>query len=190
MHLVEIELFAEASEPYLGKERLVEIQELVRLVIVGIVRLPAQVLGAGHARARVDVDAVPVAVCASVPVGSDAGLPLGCAVRPRLRRDDADERLLEHFVGGIGMRVGRLVLEDLGDVLAGVLQYQVGAAGMRVEEIGHIVHVGPEGNIARLRRLVGLDLAAGERGEGLRRHGGLLGLGCRGLRCGAKSSVR
>ena len=157
--LVQVERLAETAEPDLHQERLVEVEELVRLVVGVEVGVAAQVLGARHARPRVHV-----LVHLAVDLGVADGL-LDAAVELELvGHEEADERVVQHLVGRLGVGVRVLVLQDGGDVLAGPVQHQVLAARVRVQEVGHVVDVGAHGDVAGLGRVVRLDLGLGQRG--------------------------
>lgn len=65
----------------------------------------------------------------------------------------------------------RFVLENGANVLAGPVEDEISTAGMGVEKVGHIVDVLANSDIARLCRVVRLDLVDGECGENATRHG-------------------
>ncbi|KAL2273974.1 hypothetical protein FJTKL_03761 [Diaporthe vaccinii] len=166
--LVEIELLAEAAEPHLREEGLVEVEEFVLLVVFRIVRLLVQVFLGRHARPRVN----PLTICGTVAVG--------VAVRG----------VFEHLIGSLGVIVGVRVLEDCRDVLPSPVEHEVGAAGVGVEKICDIVDVVANSDIAGLCRAVCLDVGAREERERCGVNlGVLLGLVAR-TRKGAEWSCR
>lgn len=165
--LIKVKLLAEASEPDLRKERATEIEELVLLVVTVGVGIFAQVLLARHASPRVGVG---IAILARRGVAIDL---VGRAVGAGLLGDnESNKRLVEDIVRGLRVGVGGRVLQDLLDVLASVLEQEVGTAGMVVGEVCHVVDLGLDCDIARFGRVVRLDLGASKCRQGPTGHRG------------------
>lgn len=166
--LVQVELFAEATVPDLREKGATQVQELVLLVVAAIVGLLAQVLLAGHACPGVDPSRRAFADCFRSGADRFLGRSIGRALGSN---DEADEGVIEHIVGGLGVRVGGFVAENLFDVFAGVFEDKVGTARMILCEIGHIVDFVVNGDIARFAGVVGFNLGAGEGWQGAGWHG-------------------
>lgn len=149
MDLIEIEVLAEAAVPDLEKEGLAEIQELVLLVVHVRIGVLAEILLARHAGARMDIFLL---------VGS--GGSVGTAVSGALFGDEADKGIVQDFVGSLGVFVGCGILQDVGNVLARVLDDEATATGVIVDEVGHIVDFVADCYIAGVGGAMRLDLGS------------------------------
>ncbi len=179
VHLVEVEFFGEATEPNLGEERSAQVQELVCLVVLLGVRVHLHVLGAGHAGPLVNLAPLLVNDHLVLQGGHNrrcSALLRGMSVAIR-RRQETDQRVVEDLIGSLAVGVGVLVLEDIGDILASVVEDELCAAGVGIEEIGHVVDVGTYSDVAGLSSLVRLDLGDREGREVSARHGLCFGRG-------------
>ena len=54
--------------------------------------------------------------------------------------------------------MGQGVLHDLGNILPAVLEDQVSPTRMLIEEVGHIVHIGADCDVARFRGVMRGDI--------------------------------
>jgi len=63
------------------------------------------------------------------------------------------------------MRVRHLVSHDLGHIFAAVVEDQIAAAWVVVEEAGHVVDLGADGDIAGLLAVPRLDVAGENIGQ-------------------------
>lgn len=178
MNLVKVELLREATEPDLREEGPAQIKELVPLVIVVEVRILAQVLGAGHSGSRVDIS---LAVGSGIAVGHlgnsiavgisiSIGMAISMTIGGLFGNEEADKRVVEDVVGGFGVFVGIRILEDLFDIAAGVVEDKISAAGVIIGEIGHIIDLVANGDVAGSLGVVCFDLGTGKGWKGSRRH--------------------
>src|SRR6185437_3634962 len=62
------------------------------------------------------------------------------------------------------------VLENFGNVLASIVEDQIGAAGVRVEKVGDIVDFVTDNDVAVCLRVMRFDLSTGEGRENSGRH--------------------
>lgn len=119
--LVEVKVLGEAAVPDLEKERLAEVEELVLLVVGVVVGLLAEVLLARHAGPGMYPGSVLLLFGDALDAVGDDVL---------FGEDEADEGVVQDFVGGLGVLVRVLVLEDGLNVLAGVVENQAATAGV------------------------------------------------------------
>lgn len=129
MHLLEVKLLGKVGTQHLRHERLVEVEEFVRLVVgrkVGL--LGMKVFG--------DDDRVILARVATL--GSAL---LECVLLSIGGRQTTNDVLVEQLVGRIRVRVLLRIVHDLAHVLAGVLDDEVISTRVILDEIGDIVHV-------------------------------------------------
>jgi hypothetical protein len=157
MDLLQVEIFAEPTIPNLHQEGLAEVQELVLLVVSVRVSLFGEVFGGRHARRKVEWFAIH---------GHALEVSFACLGRQQ-RKDlsrtralcrsihdsfcghEADEAVLQDLVRRIGVEVRHLILQDLLHVLAAVLEDELAAARVTVQEVGDIVDLGADCDIAR-----------------------------------------
>jgi len=176
MNLVKVELLGEATEPDLREEGPAQIKKLVPLVIAVDICILAQVLGAGHSGSRVDVRlAVGSGIAvghlgSSIAVGISIGLAISMTIGGLFGNEEADQRVIEDVVCGFGVLVGIRILEDVFDIAAGVVEDKISAAGVIIGEIGHIVDLVANGDVAGSLGVVCFDLGTGEGWKGSRRH--------------------
>lgn len=139
MNLVEVEIPAEATIPNLREQRTTEIEELVLLVVLCNIGILAEILLAGHAGP-----------------GVDKGLLRGRAilvrysVRRLLVNDESNEAIIQNIIGSLGMSMRGRVLQNVLDVFAAVLENEVAATRVVIDEIGNIVNLCADGNVAGL----------------------------------------
>lgn len=138
MDLVEVEVLAEATKPDLREQRTAKIEELVLLIILVVIRLFAEVLFARHAGSGMDSGIV-------FGLGGD-GFSVGFVAL--CRHDEANVVIVEDLVGGLGVEVRGLVVENVLDIATSIIEDQAATTGVIVHELGHIIDVGADGHIA------------------------------------------
>lgn len=173
MDLVQVEFLGKPAKPDLREQRSAQVQELVLLVVVGIIRLLAEILLAGHASSRVDGRSFAILALR----GGEIPIPL--------RRNESNEGVVENFIGSIRVRVRGRVLQDILNVATSVVQDQACATGVIIHEIGNIIDPSANCYIARSGGIVLLDFGAREGWEALGRHIGESGGG--GGDCGVQN---
>lgn len=139
MNLVEVEFPAEATIPNLGEQRTTEVEELVLLVVLGNIGILAEIFLAGHAGPGVDKGFL-----------RGRAILVRCSVRRLLVNDEANEAVIQDIVGSLRMSMRGRVFQNVLDVFATVLEDKVTATRVVIDEIGNIVNLGADGNIAGL----------------------------------------
>lgn len=160
MDLLKIELLAEAAGPQLHKQRLVEIKEFVLLVILDDIRLNRQILLSRHTRALIDSPCLFLRTCSSIRT----------RLCRRISAKEADQAVVQDFVGRLGMLVRYHIAHNFTHVLARILENQIASTGVVVDERGNIVDFRADGDIARFGVVMRLDLGLGQRWQDLSRH--------------------
>lgn len=160
VNLIQVKLFGESAAPDLHKERLVEVQKLVLLEIRRSIGVLAQIFFTRHASSRVNIG--------SRSVGRDAAI----FTINLLFDEKAYKRVVQNFIGGLGMFVGSLIFKDVFNVLSSVVHDQTTTTGVVINKIGDIVDFGADSDVARRRRVMGFDFGSRKRWKVSRRHDG------------------
>lgn len=148
MNLLQVKFLGESTVPELREQRLVKIQELVSFEILRKVGLDRQILFPRHSGGLVNE-----AILGLSSVG-----PRSFGFAGRIRGEKANVVVRENLVGSLGMLVGDLILHDLRHILARIVQDQVTTTRVVLHELGDIVHVATDGNVARFGAVMRLDL--------------------------------
>jgi len=78
------------------------------------------------------------------------------------RDEKSDNVLIKNLVGRVGVCMGIRIFEDLFDIAAGVFENIFGTARVILNEIGDIVDLVADGDVARVTRVMRFDLSASE----------------------------
>lgn len=165
MHLVQVEVLVEGAREHLGKQRLVQVQELVLLVVVGKVCLDRQLFQCWQL--VMELVQVHLFLCLLGELHLHRSLVSVVQKISFLFRSGqvSDQHVVfKHLVRALGVLVGLCVAHDLCDVLAGVLQNQIISARMLIEKFRDIVHFSVvQRDPAVLRRVVFGEIRLGQK---------------------------
>ena len=165
MDLLQIEFLAEPAGPQLHKQRLVEVQKLVLLVIFGIIRFDRQVFFVRNARGRIHNSRV----CISIHFYASGSIRI-VLLRCRISAEETNKTVIQDFVGRLGVFVRGNIAHNLPHVFASIFENQIASTRMIVDERRYIVHLGSQSDIARFGVVMGLDLSRGEGWQDSSRH--------------------
>lgn len=165
MDLLQIKFLAEPTVPQLHKQRLVEVQELVLLVVSGIIRFHGQVFFVRHARGRIHNPRV----CISIHSRASRSICM-VLLRCRISAEETNKAVIQDFVSRLRVFVRSNIAHNLSHIFASIFENQIASTRMIVDKRRYIVHFGSQSDIARFGVVMGLDLGRGKGWQDSSRH--------------------
>jgi hypothetical protein len=179
VYLLQVKVLFEATIPYLHQQRLAQVEELVFLVVCVGVCLTLEILCRRHACRGIERLAVLchgleiflACLCGQQRNNLSGHGALCRAFDDRVCSSEANQAFVQYLIRRVGVLVGDFVLEDIRNVFATVLEDEFAATWVAIEEVGNIVDLCADGNVAGLVGIVRLHVGGGDGWESAAWHG-------------------